>query len=146
MPEFWRKWIVIWCWAVIAFGAVLLIGGFEATKAPIEAIFLLYNPDATVPFDDTVRFGVGLMGALTLGWGLTLLASVRAALSLGRDGRALWGGITMSVFIWYLTDSLVSVMTGFVVNAGSNTLLLIGYLLPIWRSGLLGSGGRVATA
>jgi hypothetical protein len=145
MTLFWRNWLIGWCWAVIAFGAVLALGAFAATKAPVEALLGAMNPEATRPFDASMRFAVGLMGAVSLGWGLTLHAAVRQALALDRDARGLWRGILTSVLIWYALDSSISVATGFALNAVSNTVLLIGLLVPLWRSGLVGAG-RPATA
>lgn len=144
MPEFWRKWLVIWCWAVVAFGALLALGALDATKAPVEMLYSLFNPAASVPFDATMRFSIGLMGAVSIGWGLTLLTTIRAALALGREGRAVWGGVVTATLIWYVIDSSLSVATGFALNAVSNTVLLLGLLLPLWRTGML--GGRRALA
>lgn len=143
--SFWHKWLAVWAWAVIAFGAVLTLGGFEATQGIVAPLFVLMNPAATVPFDGSMRFAVGLMGAVSLGWGLTLRAAIGQALALGTEGRDLWRGILTSVVIWYAIDSSISVVTGFALNAVSNTVLLIGLLLPLWRSGLAG-GGRAVRA
>lgn len=140
MTGFWRKWLIGWCWAVIAFGAVLSLGGFAATKAPVEALFRLMNPGATTPFDATAQFSAGLMGAVSLGWGLSLLATVREAIRLGPDARSLWGRLLVATVIWYAIDSSISVANGFALNAASNTVLLVGLLLPLWRSGVLASG------
>ena len=145
MTMFWRKWLVGWCWAVVAFGALLTLGAFDATKGVVEELFGIMSPDATLNFDATMRFSVGLMGAVSLGWGLTLLAAVRQALLLGPDARPLWSGILASVLVWYVIDGSISVATGFALNAVSNTLLLVGLLLPLWRSGLM-RGGRPAVA
>lgn len=144
MPEFWRKWLVIWCWAVVAFGGVLALAGFTATKPLVEAIYLVFNPGAATPFDATAQFSVGLLGAVTLGWGLTLLATVRAAIALGRDGRSVWAGVLNATIVWYVIDSTISVSTGFALNAASNTVLLLGLLLPLWRTGMLGGGRALA--
>lgn len=144
MPQFWRSWLVIWCWAVVAFGVLLALGAIEATKAPVETLYSLFNPAASVPFDATLRFSIGLMGAVSIGWGLTLLTTVRAALALGREGRAVWSGIVTSVLVWYVIDSSLSVATGFALNAASNTVLLVGLLLPLWRTGMLGGGRALA--
>ena len=145
MSVFWRKWLVVWCWAVAIFGAVLALAGFDATKAPVEQLFLLFNPATSVPFDATARFAIGLMGAVTLGWGLTLLAGVRMALALGHEARPLWNGLILSVLAWYVLDGIISISTGFALNAVSNTVLLAGFIIPLWRSGLLG-GTRRAVA
>lgn len=81
-----------------------------------------------------MRFSVGLTGALTIGWILTLMAAVQGAEAVG---PTLWRKIALAVLAWYVIDSAISVMTGFGLNAVSNTLLTIGFLIPVFASGVL---------
>lgn len=141
MTGFWKHWLTIWCWAVGLFGLVLALGAFEATAAPIAWFYGLVGGGAPPEFTPALRFATGLMGALTIGWALTLAAAIRAA-QAGATG--LWRGIGGAVLAWYVIDSALSVATGFALNAVSNTVLLIGLMLPLWRGGVLAA--RPATA
>ena len=51
--------------------------------------------------------------------------------------RSLWRGITYAVVAWYVIDSIISVRTGFALNALSNTLFLAAYLFVAGRTGAL---------
>jgi hypothetical protein len=81
-----------------------------------------------------MRFAFGLQGALTIGWMLTLMAAVQGAEAVG---PALWRKILVAMLAWYVIDGAISVMTGFPMNAVSNTLLTVGFLIPVFGSGVL---------
>jgi len=121
--------MIVWCWAVIVFGLVLAGAGFEATSGPTRMAFALLGPAHPLPpmLDPTLRFSIGLMGAVTLGWGATMLATVIA----GDGSPRLWRAITVGVVTWFVVDSTLSCATGFPLNAVSNTVLLVGYLIAM---------------
>ncbi len=81
-----------------------------------------------------VRFGIGLQGALTLGWGLTMMALIEAAKTLDAP---VWRKLTLALVVWYVIDSAISIATGLALNAVSNTVLMAGYLIPVLASGVL---------
>lgn len=138
MTEFWRKWLTAWCGGVLLFGVVLAGGAFEATSGPVRAVLALLDGPGDPSFDPHLRFSLALMGAVSIGWSITLYAAIRAACEIGgAAARRLWLGITVSAIAWYAIDSTLSVATGFGMNAVPNTLLLAGYLLPVVRSGVL---------
>lgn len=137
MSVFWRNWMTGWCWAVGLFGLVLAGAGLDLTSGPVRVVFaLLQGPEALV-LNAQMRFSVALMGAVTIGWSITLMAVIKAAQQLGAAGRSTWVGVIVSVVSWYVIDSSLSIATGFGVNAISNTLFLAAFLLPMARSGVL---------
>lgn len=136
MARPWSIWIVVWCWSVIAFGALLVTGAIPAVDGPARALFVLFSGDPATGevFDHpAVRFGIGIQGALTMGWGLTMLAMVQ----MPSIGPRQWQALTMALCAWYLLDSAISVATGFWINAVSNTALLVAFLIPVLASGVL---------
>ena len=140
MTGFWRTWMTAWCWAVAAFGLVLTGAAFEATSGPVRLLFAaLHGPE---PLDLTaqMRFSEAVLGAVTLGWSVTLMAAIQAANLLGDRGRPVWGLIVARVVVWWVIDSALSVATGYGLNAVPNTVFLGAFLLPILRSGVLGAG------
>lgn len=85
-----------------------------------------------------MRFSLGVLGAVSIGWSITLLAAVRAANQLDRlSGRPLWAMITASVVCGYLIDSTLSIATGFWMNAIPDTILLAAFLVPVVRCGAM---------
>jgi hypothetical protein len=138
MDSFNRKWLTLWYWGVGVFGLVLAGFGLAATDGPARAMFvLLGNPVADQP-DSHLRFAVGLMGCVTMGWAVTLAAAFRAAWALpAAQAAPIWKLVLMSALVWVVPDSIISVTTGFPMNVASNALLTILLLVPLLRSGVL---------
>ena len=135
---FWRRWLTLWCAGVGVFGLVLYGVGFAATTAPAAAVFaLLGNPLPLEP-DRYLRFATSLMGAVSLGWAMTLYVACRAAWRLtGAASVAAWRGLTLAAFVWFVIDSNASIANGFPLNAVSNTGLLVLFLIPLLASRVL---------
>ncbi|WP_312163222.1 hypothetical protein [Phenylobacterium sp.] len=131
MSGFWRTWMAGWCWAVAAFGALLAGGAVEATSGPVRLLLEVLNGPAVVTLDDTARFSLAVLGAVTIGWSLTLLAAIDAACRLGAQGRPIWRLIAISLAVWYVIDCVLSVVTGFGLNVIPNTVLTAAFLPPI---------------
>jgi hypothetical protein len=138
MSDFWKSWLNIWAWGVIAFGAILALFAFPATELPSRLFYhLIQNPVAAEP-DRHFRFAMGLMGCISMGWGLTMLTCFKAAALLeGEQAKSIWRGFTFAALFWFVTDSIASIYTGFPLNAVSNAVLTILYLIPVWKSGVL---------
>lgn len=139
MSSFWSTWIRIWCWGVIAFGIVLATIAVPEVDGPVRALLILFSGDpatADVVGLPAVNFGIGIQGALSIGWGLTALALVQTP---GIEARQ-WQAITFAIFLWYVIDSAISVATGFWINAVSNTVIFVAFLIPVLASGVLKRG------
>lgn len=140
MTKFWRTWLDMWCGAVGVFGLVVIGGAFAATDAPIAALLAAFGgPEVAGPMTRTLRFALGLMGAVSLGWAFTFHAFFDAAHRLGTAGAPAWCRVCWAVGIWFVVDSGLSIATGFALNAVSNAVLLVGFLVPVLASGVLGS-------
>jgi hypothetical protein len=141
MTSFWQNWLKLWASGVILFGVVLASGAFAATDALVRPIFdMLGHPFPSEP-DAHHRFSLGLMGAVSIGWGLTLLGMINAIFGLARDSAApFWRAILVATMIWYVVDGYISYATGFALNIVSNTLLVALLLIPLIKSGALRDG------
>jgi hypothetical protein len=127
MRGFWKNWMLAWCGGAMIFGLVLAGAATPATDGAARmAIALLDGPALD---SQAVRFGIGLQGALTIGWAFAILAAV--------PERAPWRLITLGMIVWYVIDSAISVVTGVALNALSNTLLVAAFLPPVLGSGVL---------
>lgn len=136
MTSFWRQWLRVWRWGVIAFGVVLAAAAFPALDAPTRWFYdLVHWPlDGASSFADNVRFTCGILGAVTIGWGITMFALIEAAEKLGAP---VWRAMTAALVIWFVIDSAISVASGAPGNAVSNTVILALYLAPVLASGVL---------
>jgi hypothetical protein len=123
---------------VTSFGAILALFAVPATELPSRLFYdLIQNPVADEP-DRHFRFAMGLMGCISMGWGLTMLTCFKAAAMLeGEQARTIWRSFTFAALFWFVTDSVASIYTGFPLNAVSNSVLAALYLIPVWRSGVL---------
>jgi hypothetical protein len=137
MSRFWRNWLMAWCWSVALFGVVLAAAAFEATSGPCRLLFHLLNRSSPLELGDQMRFALAVMGAVTIGWSFTLMAAIQAAHLLGERGGAVWRLTTLGVVTWFVVDSSLSVATGYGLNAVPNTILLLAFLAPVIRGGVL---------
>lgn len=139
MDNFNRKWLTLWAWGVLLFGVVLAGFGFAATDGASRMVFEMLGHPVSADPGPHLRFAVGLMGCVTMGWAVTLLAAFKAAWALPADQAApIWRLVLVSAFVWLVPDSIISVATGFALNVVSNAILLVLLLIPILRSGVVG--------
>lgn len=137
MTGIWKAWMTIWAVGVVVFGGLLAAGACPGIDKPAHVLLTLFGnlPEGgAILSDRAMRFAVGLMGAVTIGWGLTilfLLPSVAAA------GATAWRALTLALIVWYVIDGAISIATGFGANAVSNTALAIAYSIPVLASGVL---------
>jgi hypothetical protein len=144
MQGFWRTWLTVWCWGVLAFGVVLALAAVPAADGLARFVFVTFSSDPSnaALFDlPAMRFALGLQGALTIGWALTVFGMLRAA-DVG--GVPVWRSLTVSLIVWYFIDSTISVSTGFALNAVSNTVFIATYLVPVLSAGVLRVHRRAA--
>ncbi|MEM6335518.1 MAG: hypothetical protein AAF752_03070 [Bacteroidota bacterium] len=147
LSPFWKTWLVAFSYVVIGFGVVLATAGFELTRGLAYGVLDLLSQAPAPEPNDTLDFTLGLVGCVTLGWGLTLLGAVRVTPHLTADSvPVLWRLIALSMVVWYVTDSWISVRTGFGLNAVSNTVLTLALLIPIWRCRLLSTAASAVPA
>ena len=125
-------------WVVTIFGAVLCLAGFAATLAPIDLLYKIFHPGpAEAIWGDHLRFSTGLMGAVTLGWGLTVMALAKYSSAINAATvKALWNSVTTGMIIWFIVDGIISIANGFWVNAISNTVIALIYIWAIQKSGV----------
>ena len=131
-------WMTGWCAAVGLLGMILAGGGFEATSAPVRILFDVLNGPGELDLNPYVRFSLAILGAVTMGWSLTLMAVIQVANQLEKQvSKRIWIGLTASIVIWYVIDSILSIATGFWLNAVSNTIFSATFLIPVIRSDVL---------
>lgn len=138
----WKSWMVAWCGGVILFGLVLAAGGLPATDGAVTALYNLLGglaPGALNLDAPGMRFSIALMGAVTIGWGLTILLLLPA---IHAAGAPAWRGLTLALAVWYVIDGALSAVTGFALNIVPNTALAVAYLVPVLASGALRPAGR----
>jgi hypothetical protein len=138
MTGFWHRWMVVWCWTTLGFGAVFALSAFTALRAP-TMIFLdiVFWPIDGQPaaLSREALLGLGLCGAILIGWALLMLGLVQDP-KLNREPRV-WQLMTSAMVTWFVVDSLVSWICGAGVNVLSNMVFLGTFLVPVIKSGVL---------
>lgn len=130
MDAWMKRALSVWSGVVALFGLGLCGAGLEATDGFARFAFgVLGAPDAV--FTPELQFAVALMGAVTFGWGLTLLAVARSPAA----DMAVWRRIRTAALVWFVVDSGLSITTGFGLNALSNAVLTAALLLILARGG-----------
>lgn len=106
-------------------GVLLVIGSLiPGVLDPL--VSLVFNEQVAV--DAPARLGLGIAGALMVGWAATLALLVRSIDEL--SPRLLGTATAVGVMSWYLLDGLVSIANGAALNIVGNTLFLVILLLP----------------
>ena len=138
MSDGMKTYLNIWALGVAAFGLLLAGGALPATDGFLRLFFVVIQHPMPEVLDAPARFFIGLMGALTLGWGLTFRLLFKAAHALPADQAGpIWRGLMVAAAAWYVVDSGLSVATGYPFNAISNTVLVALMVVPVWQSGVL---------
>lgn len=135
MTGLWKTWMRVWCWATAAVGAILALGAFPATDFAARIYYdVAYWPIDGVGLTDDARFTAGVLGAVMIGWAVTIFALIGAA---ERAGASAWRGLTTAMLVWFAVDSTISVASGVPMNAVANAGFLVTYLIPVIASGVL---------
>ena len=137
MSRFWRTWFMTWCLSIGIFGVVLAGGALEVTSGPAALFLNLLHGPSPLVFDPTLRFSLGVMGGVSIGWAVMLYLVIVAAIDLGENGRPFWNAITAGMVSWFVIDSALSAATGFGLNVVPNTSLAGMYVVGLMRSGVL---------
>jgi hypothetical protein len=116
-----------WRWLLIVNAGVLLFGlGFIVVPDLMYNFFdlvLFWDATPKISFNPEVigyiKFAYGVLGAVMIGWAISLYYILLVPFRRGE--REAWLGVTLSVTVWYVVDSVWSVATGFYENAILNT-------------------------
>lgn len=136
MNAFWKSWLQVWCWLTLGVGAMFALGAVPAADGGVRLFYdVIYWPaDGQSPFSDDVRLTAALLGAVMIGWAITIFGLIAAAEQVGAPA---WRTLTLGMLAWWAIDCATSIALGAPVNAVSNTLFLAGYLAPVMASGVL---------
>lgn len=136
------RWLILWCGVLAALGVALTGAVAEATSAPARLVFAVIGV-RDLGLDAHMRFTLAVLGAVLIGWSITLLGATRVARRLdGAPARSAWRSVAAALVGWFAIDSTLSILTGFPLNAVMNTIFLIAFLAPMVRSGVLTDATR----
>lgn len=128
---FWQRWLLVVTVGVVLFGLAFML--LPDLMQQVFNLLLFGAADADGRFDattvDYLEFVYGVLGAVMIGWGASLLLIVMGPFRRGeREG---WNMLAVSLGVWYVVDSAFSVYSGFAANAALNTVFFVLYLIPL---------------
>lgn len=136
MTGFWRKAMMVWALSIALFGAVLMAGAFPQTDAIARTLFALMG-GAELTMNAPLRFSIGLMGAVTFGWALMVLAAASVSHLMAPEVcRLLWRRISWAMAGWFVVDCAISLATGFGLNVASNLALTAAFVAILMGAGV----------
>ncbi len=136
MTGFWRKAMMAWAVSVVLVGIVFLGAGFSQTDAATRFAFAVMS-GAEPAMTPALRVAAGVMGAVTFGWGLTILAAASVSHLMAPEVcRLLWRRISWAMAGWFVVDGAISLATGFGLNVASNLALTAAFLAIVMGAGV----------
>jgi hypothetical protein len=96
----------------------------------------LINPCNVKVFNDIERFAFGLIGSISIGWGVTFFYFFRAT-HASNIGNKMYRQAFVVIIIWNLIDGYISYRKDFTHNIVANLLLSLGVTIPLYMSGKL---------
>jgi len=130
--NFWLGWLKVTMIMVIVAGVFLAIfSGFANTQfldAKINKVFL-YGSNTGHQIESLKNWYTGLVGALMMGWGISMLYVVSHPLR--KREQWAWRSIFYPVVVWYIIDSGISAYFGVIFNVVINTILFLQIMAPL---------------
>jgi tetrahydromethanopterin S-methyltransferase subunit D len=132
--DFWQRWLLVVGVFVIIFGVfIALLNGtalFDTLfNKPINAVFWDDGPDDST--QDFQGWVYGILGATVAGWGVGL--AFIAFYPFKRREPWAWNGLVVSMGLWFVLDSYISLSAGNYFNEFAvNVPLLLLVLPPLW--------------
>jgi hypothetical protein len=129
--QFWRRWLIVVTGGVLIYGFSLIV--LPNVAKSFFSTMMFSSPDAMGVFDeaanDYITFVHSVLGAVLIGWMLTVLYIVIGSFQPGQ--RHTWNTLAAAIGTWYIIDSGYSLYSGAVAHAIFNTLFLLLFVIPL---------------
>lgn len=126
--QFWQRWLMMVTVGVIIYSLCLIL--FPITM--LELFNKLFFPSMDVNRDFSVEskayitFTQGVLGAVIIGWMITILSMLRYPF-----GQQQWNTLTLSISMWFVIDSGYSLYAGVAAHAVFNVVFLMLFAIPL---------------
>ena len=127
----WHRWLMVVVIAVAVYAAALVVAGELIGSAVFDP--LGFGPESGDITGGTpleyATFIYGVLGAVIVGWMVTIGAIVRGPLRRGEPWA--WWAVAISVGVWFLLDTGISIVLGFVSHGIFNLGFLAALAVPL---------------
>jgi hypothetical protein len=130
----WSGWLTAVAVAVAAFGVFMSLFGGTPLFGPID---FFYDPSfwpgsAPAVVTDYQAWVYGVWGATLAGWGIVLVFIARGPFAAGEAWA--WRAVALGTAVWFVLDTLASLMHGVLPNVILNVVVLVLVAIPLWGS------------
>jgi hypothetical protein len=134
VPALWTGWLSLATGFTVAFGLVMVLFPELTSQAFGLLLYqdagrLISHPPEVLAY---IHLAHAVMGSLMVGWGAGMFLVARTLFKQGN--RLGWQILMYSIPLWYVPDTLFSVMSGFWPNALMNTGFAIMLMIPLWAT------------
>lgn len=131
LQALWSTWLEVVLVGVALFSIILIVAPDITTTFFNLLVFSGSPPDVLMEPEVVayLQFVYGLMGAVMLGWCVSLYYLVHVPF---RDGeRWAWTALATSITVWFCIDSVHSILAGFWQNALFNVVFFVAFAIPL---------------
>lgn len=129
----WSKWIFGFSFVVIIVGILFgIILPFVLPQTPDPFLTEITGLSLSDITPDQVRYRnllMGVLGSVMIGWGIMLAFLGYKLMQQSEDW--IWISITVSMLVWYIFDTSISLMVGSMLNVILNFFFLVFALPPL---------------
>lgn len=137
--RFWINWLLVAATAVIVFGLLLVVAPSLARQG--FSLLVYASADRINTFNqESIRYislSHAVIGGIMMGWGVMLFGLTKLLLVHGEP--LAWRLIALSLGVWFVPDTMYSLISGYWQNALLNTVFLSFFALPLWAMRGVGS-------
>jgi hypothetical protein len=131
-PIFWINWLVFATVFTMLFGLLMVV--LPGLTLQGFGLMIFENADGFNAFEPLatayIELAHAVMGAVLFGWGALMFMVVRKLMAKGI--KESWGMVAVSVLLWYVPDTVFSLVSGFWQNALLNTGFAFLYAVPLF--------------
>jgi hypothetical protein len=124
MERFWRRWMLGTAGSVALFGLALTIPALGADRLFRLLLFGRSYPGGFGPSLDYLHFVHGVLGATMAGWAVLMIVMLAGPF----PWRPAWWGLSVSLGVWFVADTALSLASGFPQNAVLNGVIAAAFL------------------
>jgi hypothetical protein len=134
IPTLWTAWLSVATGFTIVFGLLMvLLPGLTSQAFGLmlyqDAGRLVSHPPEVLAY---IQLAHAVMGSLMVGWGAGMFVVARTLFRQGN--RVGWQVLAYSIPLWYVPDTLFSMVSGFWQNALMNTGFVLMLMIPLWAT------------
>lgn len=130
-PTFWINWLTYTAEFTVLFGLLMVLAPGLTQQA--FGLLIFQNSEQFAAFDPQatayIELAHAVMGSVLVGWGALIFMLVRK-LNV-KDAKETCCMITISVLLWYVSDTAFSLYSGFWQNAVLNSGFAVLYAVPL---------------